>query len=217
MKEKTRLEKVSDNLATKTAGTAIGVLGATITPLAAFIPFLLETLASGRQSKRLEETFKRIESMLQKHKSLINDLTDDQYKIINECVSSAFYTINDEKLNYLVAVVSNTVKHPTACSGVSDHLSRVIRDISADEIIFLFKNISYVGIAVTDEVIGNNELLQVSPDSNDELLLTGLMHLGLLYVKDSSWDFQIYKWSPIVGKLVTLLKSHDKSPSSTNA
>ncbi len=217
MEEKSNLEKVTDNLATKTAGTAIGVLGATVTPLAAFVPFLLEALASGRHSKRLETAFKEIESILKKHEKLISELTDDQYKIINEGVSSALYTINEEKLNYLVTVIANTATQPGTCTGVSDHLSRVIRDISADEIMFLLKNVSFAGIAVTDGTVNNDELLQISPGTNDELLLTGLMHLGLVYAKDSIWDFQVYKWSPIVDKLVNLLKTHNNSSNLTGA
>jgi len=208
MEDKSNLEKVTGNLATKTAGIAVGVLGATVTPLAAFVPFLLETLASGRQSKRLESAFKKIETILKKHEKLINELTDDQYKVINEGVSSALYTINEDKLNYLVTVIANTTTQPNTCSGISDHLSRVIRDISADEIMFLLNNISFVGVAVTDDTVKNDGLLQISPGSNDELLLTGLMHLGLVYAKDSTWDFQVYKWSPIVNKLVSLLKTH---------
>lgn len=217
MEDESNLEKVTGNLATKTAGAAIGVLGATVTPLAAFVPFLLETLASGRQSKRLETAFKQIESILTEHEKLINELTDDQYKIINEGISSALYTINENKLNYLVTVIANTATQPNACTGISDHLSRVIRDISSDEIIFLLNNISFVGVAVTDSTINNDDLLQISPGSNDELLLTGLMHLGLVYAKDSTWDFQVYKWSPIVENLVALLKTHNKSFNLTGA
>jgi hypothetical protein len=210
MEDKSNLEKITGNLATKTAGTAIGVLGATVTPLAAFVPFLLETLASGRQSERLQATFNEIELILKKHEKLIDELTDDQYKIINESVSSALYTINEEKLNYLVNVIANTATEPSLCSDTSDHLSRVIRDISADEIIFLLKNITFVGIAVTDYTENNDELLLITPGSKDELLLTGLMHLGLVYAKDSTWDFQVYKWSPIVKKLIMLLKTRNK-------
>ena len=150
MEEKSKLEKLTGNLATKSAGTTVGILGATVTPLAAFIPLLLETLASGRQAKRLEDSFKHIELILQEHETFINDMTDDQYKIINESISSALYTINNNKLDYLVTVIANTATQPNACAGVSDHLSRVIRDISADEIIFLLKNISSVGVAVTE-------------------------------------------------------------------
>ena len=217
MEDKSNLEKITGNLATKTAGTTIGILGATATPLAAFVPFLLETLASGRQAKRLEAAFKKIESILKDHEKLINELTDDQYKVINEGVSSALYTINEEKLNYLVTVITNTATQPSTCSGISDHLSRVIRDISADEILFLLNNISFVGVAVTDSAVNNDELLQISPGTNEELLLTGLMHLGLVYAKDSTWDFQVYKWSPIVDKLVALLKTHNKSSNLTGA
>lgn len=210
MEDKSKLEKVTGNLATKTASTAIGIIGATATPLAAFVPFLVDTLASGRQAKRLEAAFQMIESTLKAHDELLTNLTDDQYKVINEGISSALYTINEEKLNYLVSIITNTAQEPGTCDGVSDHLSRVIRDISADEIVFLLNNINFVGVAVTDDQVNNPDLLQVSPESKEELLLTGLMHLGLVYAKDSTWGFQVYKWSPIVKRLVTLLQTHNK-------
>lgn len=217
MEDKSKLEKVAGTLATRTASTAIGIIGATATPLAAFVPFLVDTLASGRQTKRLEAAFQMIESTLKAHDELLANLTDDQYKVINEGISSALYTINEEKLNYLVSVITNTVEEPSSCDGVSDHLSRVIRDISADEIVFLLNNINYVGVAVTDDQVNNPDLLQISPGSKEELLLTGLMHLGLVYAKDTTWDFQVYKWSPIVERLVTLLKTHNKLSNLTGA
>jgi len=210
MEDKSQLEKVTGNSATKAAGTAVGILGATVTPLAAFVPFLLDTLASGRQAKRLEAAFNEIEQVLNKHESLINEMTDDQYKVINEAISSALYTINEEKLSYLVQIVNNTAQEGSHCQGVSDHLSRVIRDISADEIRFLLRSVQYEGIAVTDHDVENDTLLKIPPGSHDELLMTGLLHLGLAFAKDSTWSFQVYKWSPVVRKLVALLESHNQ-------
>ncbi|OUE46563.1 hypothetical protein BZY95_01650 [Billgrantia desiderata SP1] len=210
MKDKSQLEKVTNNLGVRAAGTAVGILGATITPLAAFVPFLLDTLASGRQAKRLEAAFIEIEHVLKKHESLINEMTDDQYKVINEAVSSALYTINQEKLSYLVQVVNNAAQEGSYCQGASDHLSRVIRDISADEILFLLRSVQYEGVAVTDSDVKNDTLLKIPPGSHDELLMTGLLHLGLVFAKDSTWNFQVYKWSPIVRNLIALLESNNQ-------
>jgi len=210
MEDKSQLEKVTGNSATRAAGTAVGILGATVTPLAAFVPFLVDTLASGRQAKRLEAAFKEIEQVLKKHENLINEMSDDQYKVINEAISSALYTINEEKLSYLVQVVSNTAQVGSRCQGASDHLSRVIRDISAEEIRFLFRSVQYEGAAITDIDVKNEALLKIPPGSNDELLMTGLLHLGLAFVQDSTWSFQVYKWSPVVEKLVALLESHNQ-------
>ncbi len=210
MGEKSLLEKVTDHPVSKTTGTVIGVLGATVTPLAAFVPFLMNTLASGRQAKRLEVVFQEIERVLKKHENLISEMTDDQYKIINEAISSALYTINEEKLSYLVQVVNNTAQDGSHCQGVSDHLSRVIRDISAEEILFLLRSVKYEGAAITDSEVKNDALLRIPPGSNDELLMTGLLHLGLAFAQDSTWSFQVYKWSPVVRKLVALLESHNQ-------
>ena len=52
MKKQSALEVVSGNVGAKVATNAFAVLGATITPLAAFVPFLVDSLASGRQAQR---------------------------------------------------------------------------------------------------------------------------------------------------------------------
>ena len=54
MTEPSIIEKIASNLLVQGAATTVGILGANITPLAAFVPFLVDSLASGRQSKRLE-------------------------------------------------------------------------------------------------------------------------------------------------------------------
>ncbi|MDO8439701.1 MAG: hypothetical protein Q7S97_00575 [Polaromonas sp.] len=59
-KESAGIEVVSSNVGTKIAANAIAVFGATITPLAAFVPFLVDALASGRQSQRLEQMFSEL-------------------------------------------------------------------------------------------------------------------------------------------------------------
>jgi hypothetical protein len=210
MDEKSKLEKISGSLAAGAASTAIGALGATVTPLAAFVPFLVQTLASGRHSKRLEKAISEIESILEQHSDEIKNVSDDQYKIINEAIAAAFYTINQEKLNYLVKVVENSTNRPEDCNGFSDPISRVIRDISAAEILFIVNNFHYEGVTITNMQSTNERLFVVEPGSNEEVLVSGLINLGLFYAKDTTWDSQVYSWSPIVVKILNLVKTHNK-------
>ena len=71
--------------------------GANITPLAAFVPFLVHSLASGRQSKRLEAMLGELQLLTEQNAEKLKDMTDDQYKVVNEAISAAFYTIDLEK------------------------------------------------------------------------------------------------------------------------
>lgn len=208
MDEESKLEKVTSNLATNLGATAVGALGATITPLAAFVPMLVQTLASGRHTKRLTKAIEDIETILSGFGDEIKNISDDQYKVINEAISSAFYTIDERKLEYLKSVIRNSAVNPDDCIGYSDAVSRIIRDISADEILFLFANSHYEGVTVTKMTTTNDRLLVVPPDSSDELLVSGLINLGLFYSKDASWDSSVYSWSPIVVRLMNLLRDN---------
>ena len=210
MGDKSKLEKITDSLAVGASATAIGVLGTTVTPLAAFVPFLVQALASGRHSKRLEKAISDIQSALEAHATEIKEITDDQYKIINEAIAAAFYTINQDKLNYLVQVVENSATRRDDCLGYSDPISRVIRDISAEEIQFILNNFQYEGVTVTTMHRTNDRLLVVAPESKEEILVSGLINLGLFYSKDASWDSSVYSWSPIAVKVLNLVKTHNK-------
>ncbi|MCB1647385.1 MAG: hypothetical protein KDI36_18125, partial [Pseudomonadales bacterium] len=65
VEEESNLEKITGSLAAGASATAVAVFGATVTPLAAFVPFLVRALASGRHSKRLEKAISEIQSVLE--------------------------------------------------------------------------------------------------------------------------------------------------------
>ena len=147
----TAVEKVTIHVATKTAANAVALLGATITPLAAFVPFLVDALASGRQGKRLEQMFASLTETIALHSEQIQQISDDQYKFINEPVSAAFYTIDERKLEILKTAATNAFKDKDAVSNVADALSRIIRDISAPEAAFISQNFSYGLVVISEE------------------------------------------------------------------
>lgn len=205
MTEPTVLEKVTSSLPVKGAANVVGVLGATITPLAAFVPFLVDSFASGRQAKRLELMFQELRELTEQHTDQLRNLTDDQYKVVNEAISAAFYTIDQEKIVLLKRAAANAFLNADAVGQLSDALARVIRDISAAEAAFVVKNFSYEMIVVTDESVEIPKTLSVKPHSTDEIILSGLINLGLLYSKVPRYDLIAFEWSPLVVKLILLL------------
>lgn len=207
MTEKSIVEKITGNLATQIGANSLAVLGSTITPLAAFVPFLIDTIASGRQSQRLEETLNKINRLIESNKDAIKNMTDDQYKVVNESISAAFYTISEIKHEALRTAVANALDNNSNVDGISDAISRLVRDISPAEIDFLVRNFQYERLAVADDGIRkavNIEVQLFEPSSIDEVCISGLINIGLLYSKRSSWDLVCYEWSPLAAKLLVL-------------
>lgn len=205
MSEPSLLEKVASSLPAKGAANTVSVLGATITPLAAFVPFLVEALASGRQSERLEAMFRDLRALTEANAAKLRDLTDDQYKVVNEAISAAFYTIDQEKIEILKRAAANAFLNPDAVMQVSDSLSRVVRDISSSEVAFVVLNFGYERIVIANEPLDVQTTLTIKPHSSDEVVLSGLVNLGLLYPKRAQWDTVPFEWSPLVARLIRLL------------
>jgi hypothetical protein len=206
MDDVTPLEKITSNVAIKGAANTIAILGATITPLAAFVPFLVDTLASGRQGERLERMFAELNAITAAHSKKFKELSDDQYKVVNEAISAAFYTINQDKLDLLKRAAANALLDGEAVSQVSDALSRAIRDMSAAEAAFITQNFKYEMFIVTDDTEVMKGAMAIRPRSEEEIMLSGLINLGLLYSKAPRWDIVAFEWSPLVVKLIRLIK-----------
>ncbi len=90
LKPPTALERISGNVATESALTVVAALVGG--PLAPLLPVLAKSLASERQKARLELAFMDINAALEEHGEQIRDLSDEQYKIINEAVLALLQT-----------------------------------------------------------------------------------------------------------------------------
>lgn len=207
MTKPTALEKITSSLPIKGAANAVGVFGATITPLAAFVPFLVESLASGRHANRLEGMFQELQALTERNAEQIKNLSDDQYKVVNEAISAAFYTISQEKIGLLKTAATNALLHPNIVADISDSLSRAIRDISAAEAAFMVRSFGYelIIVAKTPFDIPQTNVLTITPHSDEEVILSGLINLGLLYSKTPRFDIVAFEWSPLTAKLIVLL------------
>jgi hypothetical protein len=203
--EPTKLETVSGSLPAGIATNAIAIFGTSVTPLAAFVPYLLQSLATRRHAKRVDQTLKDVNEILESQEEAIKNLSDNQYKLINEVVASIFQTVDEEKMLFLKAVVSNTIALDAIDTKDVDYISRVIRDISIDEIKFILNNFEYKQIFFGDEFEIDNALF-IKHGSDEEVIASGLINMGLLYSKVSTWDSVRFEFSPVVMKLLALLK-----------
>jgi hypothetical protein len=207
----TALEKITGNPLTESVLTVIGASSGM--PVAALLPVLSNSLANTRHKQRIEAALIEVNEILTSHEDKIKNLTDGQYKLINETVLSFFNTTCTTKINYLKSVIKNTLVSNVVIAEDGVVLSRVIRDISADEIIFLLKNFSYKGIVLCErESVSDNDnyfpqFLKLKPSSKEELTCSSLSSLGLLAsngltaMGDINWRF-----TSLVAKLIVLLK-----------
>lgn len=211
MIRKTALEKVAGHDLVAAAGGAAGIAvaaGAALNPLLVLVPGLLQGLATVRQTARIEKSLQDLEQLALSHSEQIKVMTDDQFQVVSSVVASVLTTVNQEKFEFLKLVAKGAITNQSEVAGVSEALSRAIRDISADEVKFIVSNFKFRSLFLDDELEAPNaETLAIKAKSNDAVLFAGLISLGLLVTTENTWDAQNYGWSPLVAKLIALLNS----------
>ena len=207
MNEQTNLEKITGSFPAGVAGTTVAVLGSAITPLAAFVPFLLQSLATNRHSKRVDAAIKDINSILEAHRDAIRDISDAQYRLICETISSLFQSVDQDKIDFLKLAITNALSTDEVTEKNTDYLSRIIRDISVSEVKFLTSSFQYESIFFGD-METTDKVLSIKHGSEEEVIISGLINMGLLYSKTPTFDSVKFEFSPIVAKLLVLLKTN---------
>jgi hypothetical protein len=199
------LEKVSGNLVTEGALTAIGALAAF--PLAPLLPVLSNSLANRRHKQRVENALDEINAALKGHEEVLKNLTDSQFKIINEVVLAILQTTEDEKVKYLKDAVRSNIESEKVPISYASQVSRILRDISADELRFLIKNSNRSRIVFDQDPMNDNEL-SVPKNSDQGALVSGLISMGLIVSATSAWDdIGRYVFSPIVSKVLDAIRT----------
>jgi len=197
------LEKISGSVITTIAGTLLAAFSGT--PLAALLPALTNTLASNRHKERVKRGLKDICDILRGHEAILAKLTDSQYKLINEFIIITLQTTEEEKLKYLKAAIKNTLASSKLKDLEAAQLSRLIRDISAEEIIFLLNHRKYSTI-VFDQQLNESSVLNVQTNSIAGETVTGLISMGLIIPGASTMaSIGNLRYSPLVGKLLNLV------------
>ncbi len=210
IKPPSTLEKAAGSLSVEAALTAVAAAAGT--PLAALLPVLGKSLASERQKQRVEATLREMNDVLLNHEAQLETLTDQQYKFINEAVLSLLHTTNESKMCFLRNVVQNSLSVSEFQDQEAVFLSRVIRDISAEEAQFLITNFGYERIWLNESEPGENEgaTLAVKPNTPNGQVALGLLTLGLLTTAEPTWDDSgLLRFTPLAAKLIALLRKPD--------
>jgi hypothetical protein len=86
------LERVAGNPATEAGLTLAAAATATLSSaaplLTPLVPVLAKAIAAGRQQRRVEAAILEMSAVLESHAEAIENLTDAQFKLINESVLS---------------------------------------------------------------------------------------------------------------------------------
>ena len=198
-------ENIAGSPASEAALTVVAALSGG--PLAALLPVLAKTLASGRHRQRVEAALTDIDATLQQHESVLRNLTDEQYKLVNEAILALLQTTSSAKIGYLRRSVQNSLSIEGVQPQEAVVLSRIVRDISAEEADFLIRNFEYERIQVTSSKPEHErKILIVHPNSPESLVVTGLVSLGLLEPGEPTWGgSNLLRFSAIVAKLLVLL------------
>jgi hypothetical protein len=210
IKSSSSLEKVAGSLSVEAALTAIAAAAGT--PLAALLPILGKSLAGERQKQRVEATLLEMNNILAKHEAQLATLTDQQYKIINETVLALLHTTNESKMDLLRNVVQNSLSALALPDQEAIFLSRIIRDISAEEAQFLIVNFGYERIWLNESKPekGERSTLAVKPNTTNGQVVLGLITLGLVSTAEPTWDDSgLLRFTPLAAKLIVLLRKQD--------
>lgn len=185
--------------------------GLLLVAAAATIPPLVASLPAQRQKQRVEQWQKDVTADLKLLKVQIQQLTDEQYQLINEVVSAASQTVSAEKLSYLRAAVRNTILMKEVASQEASLLGRIVRDISAHEADFVCRSFGFQFVFVGKrEGLAPNSL-HVDVNSEDSLIVLGLVGLGFLEPSQEGAQFgsfgegTYFSFSRLASKLITLL------------
>lgn len=206
IKPPTLLERVTSGMPVNAALTAIGA--AVGTPLTALLPVLSQSLAAQRQKQRIETALQEIDAVLRQHEDALKSLSDEQYKFINEAIVALLSTTNVQKMTLLRNAVQNGIKNKDLPSHEAAFLGRVVRDISAEEVLFLTQNFSYerIWLSEIDPSENAKSTLAVKPNTNEGQIVLGLISLGLITTAEPTYDDSgLLRYTPFAAKVIALL------------
>jgi hypothetical protein len=204
--ETTRLESIAGSLGTDIASTLVAAFAGT--PVAALLPVLTKTLASSRHEARVEQAIADMSQTLEKHGEQLKSISDAQYKVINEMVLAVLQTTEEKKIAFLRNVLANSIEASNLTHQEADFVSRVVRDMSAREAVFLVENYRFDRFQLTNREVEerNEKTMIVNPETDDGMIVTGLISLGLLIPSEATWDDTgLLRWSILAKPLIELL------------
>ena len=202
----TSVERVSSSLAIQGSLAVVSALAGG--PLAALLPVLATTLASKRQSERVTKALAEIQTVLHSLTQNIDALSDPQYKLLNETVLALLHTADDNKLAILKRAARNSLDMHELTDFEATALSRLLRDISAEECNYLASVFAQDRIAlVVQHTKGSDRPTELLMSSKEGQLASGLVSLGILAAAGGTYDdLGTFRFMPLAGKLLAVVR-----------
>src|SRR5450830_835802 len=216
MEKKSAVEAIAGSTVTATALTvapaALAAIGTgdpsqIMSALTNVVPSLAQSLAQGRLEQRVTKALQQVSEDLAELRKEVVAFDDDQHQFVSHSIVTMMTTINQEKLGYLRSAISNAASDGSTVRGRSEILARIIRDLSPAELAFLHANFGFQAIGISEEASTSSERLFFKPGSEEEMVFVGLLSMGLLYADAPTWDASLYRWSPMAGKILTLIRN----------
>ena len=144
VEKSTIVESVSSSLA---VGSAVTITAAIVGgPVAALLPLLMTTLANGRHKKRVESALDELNEELGRISEDLTAISDAQYKFINESIITILHSPDDAKIKFLKTGINNAMVSDRIDLHQAGLLSRILRDITVEELTFLIECFFEIGI-----------------------------------------------------------------------
>lgn len=200
---------------TATAATALATLSG---GAAVFLPTLTGCFAQIRSESRVKETFEELNRRLGEVESLCKNMSDHQYKLINEIVFTALQTVDPKKLDALQDLAVGSVFQPDLEEYEAVVLARTLRDISVTELSFVRSLNSFDEITVFNPTLDgfkprkNQQVFE--NESFEHSLLKSLVAIGMLDVKETGFGgTENYHLTAISRRIIAMMAAGDRENS----
>ncbi|WP_295390697.1 hypothetical protein, partial [uncultured Thiodictyon sp.] len=177
--------------------------------LKGLVPALEGTLAAQRQQERVRKAIEDIGESLQEYESKLQEISDEQYALLNEIYLAVLQTTSEEKIAFLKIAVKNALEVQDSGAQETIALSRAIRDISAEEVAFLMRTFYFSDISMSppSEKNAQDRSYHVAPDGPEAIYAAGLVSLGILFPGELVFSGgTTLRFSRITARLLALLK-----------
>lgn len=168
------------------------------------IGLALGGFASILQANRFQDNLNNLNERLKDCEEKLKNVTEAQFQLIIENVTTMRFTFDEAKLEYLKQAIINGVNDKDLELNETMAITRLLRDITVEELLFTIEKFNQIDSSTTDRQ------KYIPNDVSDDFrrIISGLAAIGVVAIfSDKKSISNAYQFTPIVSKLVTLLSS----------
>lgn len=198
--------------------TAVGV---------AMLPDLIKSIPAQRHADRVDAALKDLQGQIHRLNVQVDSWSDDQFEFITNTLNSMLSAVNPQKLEILKRIALNASQNNELVSDSGAFLSRIIRDITAPEIIYLVRNFGKQPCILTaglDEKEKNDMISTLNMEKtvlvlneSDKEIIVGLRTNGLLRDGIDTHSSLHLDWTRAAVKVLALVQDADEQPNGSRS